>query len=744
MAGKVFEIEISGKTYEIEAPDQESALDAARKMTGASPRSDGYARDPSMGSDGMSGDAIRAANAGDTRAKMPAADIASAYDFAQERGDRKEQQAMARAYVDRERQDSPITTGVGDRVRAFARGVPVVGSYLDEMNAATMHPFDAKKREKALDYERARDKQYDDQNPYESFGVQLAGGIAGGGAAAPALSGAVQGASRLGSLIRGAGTGVALGAVDGFGRGEETLANRGESAAFGGLIGGAVGAAAPVVASGIGNVSNRIFQRVADKADKTGLDKTARDVLSRVLANDGALGPEGAAAIAKAGPNAMLADVSPGAVSLLDTALQRGGKGAINARNAIESRAAQAGGQVDEALTRALGAPQGATTAEEAIRTGTKAARGNAYDAAFARPIDYSAPEARSIEELLKRVPGSAVSQANAELKMLGHNSKQILADIADDGSVVFKQLPDVQQIDAITRNLQAIARQGDGKGALGGNTPAGRAAGNLAGEIRDNLRTLVPEYGQALDTAADAIGRRNALDFGARVLSPSTARDELASELRGMSQAERASVAQGVRSKIDETLANVRSVISDPNVDARQAVAALNQFSSKAAQEKIAMIAGPEQAAALNASLDEARRALSLRAGVSQNSKTFARQAASQAVDDMSAPGVLGTFIAPAEKGGVSAGVRNVVRALAGESPEVAAARSDAVYGDILKALTAPRGSDASELALRLGRRAQADQGAQDVSAILARLISSGAAGGGYQAIEHSRRTPQ
>jgi hypothetical protein len=213
-------------------------------------------------------------------------------------------------------------------------------------------------------------------------------------------------------------------------------------------------------------------------------------------------------------------------------------------------------------------------------------------------------------------------------------------------------------------------------------------------------------------------------------------ARDEFAREIKGMGKAERASVAQGVRSQIDEMLANVRSSISDPNVDARQAVSALNQFSSDAARDKMTALVGREQTNQFVAAMDEARRALSLRAGIAQNSKTYPRQAINQQIDEMNAPGPLGTFIARGETGGLSQGIRALARTLLGKTPQAMQAEQDVLYGEIVKALTGPRGADAQKMILNLSRRNELDQSAL-AAAQATGLLSAGAVGGGaYQAI--------
>lgn len=724
-----------GKRLTIEAPDEATAMRGAQDWHAQQSRPVVLGAADPMGSDGVSGDSIRSRNAGDTRGQMRTQDISSAYDVAQGRGDANEQRAMADAFVQAEQRENPFLMGVDNRLRQLARGVPVLGRGLDEASAG-FSALMGGNYDKRLDYERARDRAFETSNPKEAIALQIAGGIGGGVAAAPVLAPLVTGATRGMTALKSGLAGLGIGAVDGFLGGEGGASNRANQAAIGGAIGAGVGAAAPAVASGVSNTARRIADAIAGRKVPTGMSPGSSQVLQRVLDNDGMLGPAGAQAMARSGPSGMMADVSPGTVGLLDASMQRGGKAVSGAREAIEQRAAAASGQIDDALTRTFGAPTGVATAEDAIRTGTQGARSTAYDAAYATPIDYAAPAARNLQALLGRVPGSAIAQANAELKMLGHSSKQIMADIAEDGSVVFKQLPDVQQIDAITRNLRDIARMGDGKGLLGGNTPAGRAAGNLASEIRDTTRTLVPAYGKALDTAGDAIGRRQALEFGSKALSPSVARDEFARELRGMPAAERAAVAQGVRSQIDETLANIRSAISDPNLDARQAASALNQFSSDAVRDKVTTLVGKEQAQALFSSMDEARRALSLRAGIAQNSKTFPRQAITQQIDEANAPGPLGTFIAQGETGGLSQGIRALARTLLGKTPQTLQSEQDALYGEIVKALTGPRGADAQQLILNLSRRNALDQSALQAAQSGGLLTSGVAAGGAYQAI--------
>lgn len=282
-------------------------------------------------------------------------------------------------------------------------------------------------------------------------------------------------------------------------------------------------------------------------------------------------------------------------------------------------------------------------------------------------------------------------------MRLEGVESQQILASVADDGTITFTRMPDVRQLDYITRALNDVARAGDGMGALGGNTAEGRAYGNLSTAIRGVTRRLVPEYGQALDTAAEPIAARNAREFGATLLRSTTPRDEVDAFVSGLSQAELGQVRAGVRAQIDETLANVRRTIADPNVDARQGVAAIRDLSSDAAREKIEMIVGPQQAEALFRMLDRAAQSFDLRASIATNSRTYGRQAAERAVEEATAPGV----IENAAGASPLRAAQTFAQGVFGISPADRLARQDRTWASLADLLTIPM-TDAQNVRLQ------------------------------------------
>lgn len=602
--------------------------------------------------------------------------------------------------------------GVGSAIGAAASGEPAGPAYTNR-----------------VDTERARLNRFKETSPWIAGGAEVAGAIPTLMLAAPEIA-VARTAPWLARTLAGAGTGAGQGAVYGFNAGENTLADRLWNSAKSGMIGGGIGAGvsgvvAPVVGAGARNLSEYLQQGRA--AQIVGIPRAAYNAVTRAMSADDSLTGAGANRIRAAGTGAMIADAGPTARGLLDTAVQKGGPAAREAMTAIDRRAGYAGQDVNNALDAALGRPQGIATAETALRTSTAPARQAAYDAAYAVPINYADNVGRQIETVLTtRVPASALQEANALMRVNGERSAQILFREAADGTVTLTRMPDVRQLDYITRAINAVARRTDTAGAMGGQTPMGSGLQTLSRQLRGLMRRAVPEYGVALDTAAEPIAAREALQLGRDLLSPRIARDEVAMALDGMSVAERNSVAQGARSQIDEVLANVKRTLSNPGIDqqeAREAARLVRDLGSAAVRDKLDTLLGP-RAQALFDTLDRAATALELKASVAQNSKTFARQSVDESVKAQTQDGVWNALRQgkPAEAG------KRLVQMLTASGPARDQRLTDETYQAIVRVLTGPRGQDAirmlQQLELqqsRIGPRA-ANRGKQ-LADVLSRL---------------------
>jgi len=550
-------------------------------------------------------------------------------------------------------------------------------------------------RDQVLSEMRGNQRQAQEANPGSYLAGQLAGGVAQGVVAGPLTASAkFAGSTLLPRVLAGMADGGILGGLYGAGSGTDAQSR---------LTEGVIGAGSGLVAGGafplLGAGASKIYETgknllaAGPIGRQAGASPQALRLLGDVMNADGSLGPTGQANMARAGSEQMLADAGPNARAVLDTAIQRGGPGAVDARQAITDRTGRASQSVVDALNANLGQPEGVTAARTAIRKGSAPARGNAYDAAYASPIDYADPRGQAIEQIVKtRVPQSAITEANALMRADGHQSSQILAKVADDGTVTMERLPDVRQLDYITRGLNEVADQADGAGKLGGTTAKGRSYSNLSRELRDNLKALAPEYGDALETAADPIRRSKAVELGSKLLSPSMTRDQVDEAVDGMTGPEKDALAQGVRSRFDDVMANVTRTVQDGNTDAREAIKAIKDLSSRANREKLTAAIGKPKADALFDEIDRAATSFDLRASVADNSKTFARQATDQRVKDMTGPGVLQEGVAGIAKPIKS--VQRIAEALAGQSPARVAEKQDAVYSEIARLLTRQGGA--------------------------------------------------
>ncbi len=559
------------------------------------------------------------------------------------------------------------------------------------------------------------------------------------GPARAGIDAIVQGAPRvaatapsiLRTVLSSGAVGGGLGAIGGAANSTGGLKERAEGALKGAGGGAAIGAAFPLLARGAGAVYDNVAGRFAanDAASRMGIDPEAARFLQTRLAADDSLGPAGMQRMRAAGPEAMLADAGPSARNTLDYAIQSSGGAGRAARDAIDQRVVRSNTRAEQGMDAALGRPQGVYTAEEGLRAGARPQTHEAYEGpngAYAQSIDYAAAPGRELESLLQSVPPEAIARAN-RLMRIGRDpaSRQIMADIADDGTVTFRTMPDVRQLDYITRALNEEARHGIGAGAMGGQTDMGRAITNLSRDIRQALRQAVPEYATALETAATPIGQREALQFGADILSPALARDEAVATARAMTGPERAFARQGVRSRIDEVVANVKQMASDPNFDARELRKMLTEVSSPAARVKIAaLFDNPSDANQLFGTLDEAMRSLELRAGVADNSRTFQRQEMGRQVDAVTNPqGMLATL----GKGEPLNAGKRLAQAVTGLTPERSLAAKDAMMRDVVRLLT-QQGPGAVQTAGTLSRLGNQRQMA---SRIADALTNSGALSG-------------
>ncbi len=637
--------------------------------------------------------------------------------------------------VDRERiAENPIAA----RAQEFVQGAPLVGEWADEA-VGLVSP-------QAAENMRLTSDAMERQHPGQSAALNVTGGVA---TAIPlaASAGATKAADYIARganwLTRGTRAGMVAapaGAVEGAasfaGRAHDD--NRAVEGAKGAGIGGSLavflGPVASMTGEGLVNLAKRVKKLdVRTIADELVISPQAARVVKQGIMSDNL--DEAQARLAQLGEDALLADAGPSTGALLDAAATTGGKALNAARNAADGRAAVVGKRLPGVLDSVFGKPKGIKTAAKEISQGTATARQKAYDAAYAKPIDYSNAKGRQIESVLSRIPPkalkSAIDEANDAMRAAGVSNKQVMAEIADDGSVTFREMPNVQQLDEIKKALDGIARESvDQFGRL---TSAGLRARKLAGELRDATKQAVPLYGRALRLGGDKVQQDEGLALGKNLLFKGTTVEDVKSFLtQGISNEARQAVRQGVRESIEQNLSNVRRTITDPNTDAREAMQLVKEMSSRANIQKLRLVLGGPRADRLLKELDRSATALELRAAVAQNSKTAIRQSIQGQVAEETAPGLARRTAG--NLGNPLDAAKEVTQSITAIDPRSMSARERGMFAEIAKALAGIKGKDAQD-ALKAVREALKGQPLKDAQAqLIGRVVAGASALGIYQ----------
>lgn len=611
---------------------------------------------------------------------------------------------------------------VAARGAEYLRGVvPGAGSYLDEAIGAVSGP-------EATAGMRSMSGAMQRERPGQTMALNLGGAATGIGLAAlgaPLMPAPVQAAlGTAGTAIVGQGpriaqaartglagltAGGAEGAIFGYGEGT-TPETRSQEAvkggAFGAATGGVLGAAAPYVEAGVRNIAGLIKRSdIGTIASAFGISENAAKVIKATFEMGGGV-PEAISRVERAGADGMIADAGEAAQALLDATSASGPAAAQAVREPLDQRMGQVAENLDTGLTGYLGAPTaGPETAVRDIMQRTAPERTAAYDQAYNTAIDYAAPAGRNVEDVVfgridPDVLNSAVREANAEMRDRGLSNQQILVDLAPDGTMSFREMPNVRQLDELKKALNGLARAAKkNEGTVSVDTAESLRYARQASDLRDAIvaATTDPATGRSTYAAATKIGgdtiqERNAYELGEAILSPRTRVEAVGIELgNNPSAAQIEALKSGLRTRIDQVVGDVKRIPSDPNIDARQALATLRELGSDNARAKISAFMGDE-ANDLFRLLDESMVAAETRAATSTNSRTGIRTATQQNVSDLTAPNVFETALS----GEPLNTTARLIQAVTGYTDEFTAGQRQKVYMDLAKALTEKRGPDA------------------------------------------------
>ena len=621
-------------------------------------------------------------------------------------------------------EQAPLTA----KALKYAEGFAGAGGWIQD--AAGMFSPELQEKTKALSDAKQS------QDPVESAALQVGGALTTSVAAAPFVAPAafVSWMSKLPTvqkMIALGGTGGLLGltegAVSGAGRGGE--GNRLEGAVEGGAIGavgGVVGGMLPPAAiKGYENIKSSFMNYGPEQiAESLKISVPAAQVIGNTFRDGGGDIKAALQNIFNAGEEGMLADSGVAAQALLDAAQATGGRAAQIGSEEIAGRVSRQGQALSGTMDKSLGAlPRfdgiagGGADLAEGIATSTRPARQAAYKSAYETPIDYSSQAGMQIEAVFDALPlrfkGKAIEKANDQMKLDALKSgqpspKQIMANVADDGSISFSEMPNLRQLDQIKQAIGAVAFKDFD--SLGRPTSDALDAVQWYRQVSKSLKNASPKYAEAVAAGGDKISLDSSLELGLGMLSPKLTPRQVAVALKGTDATDKQYTKLGIRSAVNDLIGNAKATIASPDIDINALRIVFGQLSSKNARDKIGLVLGSKEAGQLFKDLDRSQMSLALRAATAINSKTFTRQVAEKQVDELTDIGAISHLLRlePAKA------TQKLTQKITGETDALGVEAKQEIFTDIAKSLTQIKGKEA-RTALKVIYRASRGQQVSD-----------------------------
>lgn len=420
--------------------------------------------------------------------------------------------------------------------------------------------------------------------------------------AAPTAFGAGSGAL-LGRIGMGALSGGALGGADAGVRSGGDLRETAKGAALGGALGGIGPAAGDLIGKGAGALASRFRGPSA-----------AQSAFGRAAGADSV--DDMAGRLAAMGDDAMPMDLGPNLQRQAGAIAAIPGKAQETVRSAIAGRQAGSGGRVSSALDEGLGQSVDTVALADDIIARRSAAAKPLYDAAYSKPVPFTG----ELETLLKRPSvGKALKKAQGLAADEGIPSQQWFANVADDGTVAIKNVPDVRQLDLTKRALDDMISSAQ----RAGNNNEARILVQQKNKLLSMVDEAVPEYASAREAFAGETAILDSIEEGQKVFSRSLTPNQLRTQMLKMGDAEKEAFTQGARAEISKIMGTARN----------DALAARSLFDKGWNKEKLAVILGDDEASRLLQSLDAETAFTRTRDVVTGNSETAARLAAQKEV---------------------------------------------------------------------------------------------------------------
>jgi len=452
----------------------------------------------------------------------------------------------------------------------------------------------AKRYAASRDAVRSTQKAAEEQYP----GSYMAGQI--GGAVALPLGGALNAATLLARMGRGAALGTVTGAAAGAGEGT-TIEDRASRAAIGSAVGGAIGAVAPPLVEGgaklIGAAVSTPINMLRAAANPTG---AAERAVGRAYNEAATIDPSAVNRLAPSelvpgGPQAVMDTLGQPGRNLARSAANISGGAKDTLNQTLDPRFESQGARLTQWLRSTFNYPD-AHGQQQAIdkveKTVNRANYGRAYkdgDKPILSPVLERFFGSPAVQDAIR----SAITTGKDRAITEGFGGFRSPFTITPDGRLTFNRgpngvptYPNLQFWDYTRRELSNAAKKAE---RAGGMEDASRL-GDLSRALNKELDRLVPSYQDARQGAAKFFGAENALEAGQKFVTENFALPQTRAALAKMSPMERQLFQDGFVSRYMEVL--------DKVPDRADVVRRI--YNTPDAKQRFHLVLGPQRAAEL------------------------------------------------------------------------------------------------------------------------------------------------
>jgi len=628
----LFEIQgPDGKTYEIDAPDENSALGAIGQMEQPAAGPSAQPLHPEFDPDNVP-------------SGVPGYNTST-------------------GLIEGDDALSKFRTASGGMLEGIPIAGPLIRSGVDRAAAATLAPFSEKDYGEILKVIQAGTEAEKSMNPKLDTAAQVTGAVAGTIpmiAAAPGAFGIGQ-ATRVGQVVGATLGGGGLGSGDAFVRSGGDLDETLKGGLWGAGSGGLGTYAAPWIGKGVKKVADALL--TGRLAKSTGVDKQAFNLLAKGMERDGLDAASANARLAELGPDAMVLDLGPNLKHQAAALAAMPGEGQKVVRGAIEGRDAAANRRIIDEVENQLG-PAPIPRRVSAEIEGNQGLLSPQYREVFqnASPVDTSRI-AQYLDREIQTLRGEAQRGLQRVRSMLNRVGTEQLetnpVTLLETRKAIDGMLETVQETNA--RNALTTARQA----------------------VDDQLRASVPGIKEVDAKYAELARQNTALQRGQTVLAngrEAPRPHELADEFTqgALPQGEQIGpsavpvrLREGARAEIERIIGT--------NANDRVALQRLIKGEGDWNRDRLATLFGQDRADRIIRLLDNERAFADTSQIVTRNSESLARR---EAINDLTGQtgadfGVVDSFKAGGVGGATrAAGIKSlekVVEALQGVKTEAA-----------------------------------------------------------------------